>query len=31
MSRGIPYWITEELGTGDKGYRGSTEDDEKII
>jgi len=31
MSRRIPDWDTEKLGTGDKGNRGSTEKHEKAV
>jgi len=31
MSRRIPYWNTEELGTGNKGNERSTEKDEEAV
>jgi len=31
MSRRIPYWITKELGTDDKGDGRSTEKDEEAV
>ena len=31
MSRRIPYWNIEELGTGNKGNGRSTEKDEEAV
>ena len=31
MSRRIPYWITKQLGTGDKGNERSAEKDEEAV